>query len=406
MVRSTAIWGSMKVLQVHNRYRVRGGEDTTFDATFGLLQRRSVAVCALVRDSRSIPDSPCARAAAFLTGIYSRSALKATVGLLEKERPDVVHVHNLYPLLSPSVLVACRRARVPVVMRCPNFRLICPTGELFSHGEVCERCLGGREYMCILRNCREDILESVAYAVRCMAARKLHWFTDNVAVFVSPSDFVKRRLADAGLNPDRLVVLPHFVSLPHGAADPVSGDYAAYVGRVTVEKGVEALLQAARQCPELPVRIAGDHSLRADLLAAAPRNVQFVGRLEREEVAQFYRKARFLVVPSLSLETFSLVAAEAMAHGLPVLASRIGGLPEVVDDGVTGLLFEPGNAEELSGLMRCLWRDAALCARLGQAGRQKAMREYAEDVHYARLIGVYEKAMGLRQAEQRTDPVG
>jgi len=392
----------MKVVQVHNRYRVPGGEDRVVDATVGLLRRRGVQVSLLSRDSGGIPDSMRSRMGAFFSSLYSRSAYVEMAGLVAGDRPDVVHVHNVYPLISPSVVLACRRADVPVVMTCHNFRLICPLGELFSRGEVCERCTRGREYMCILRNCRGRPFESIAYAVRGMVARNLGWLRDGVAFFVTPTRFVASRLIADGFPAERFVVIPHAVAIPDAAADPRAGRYAVFVGRVSVEKGAEVLLRAAAACPQVPVRVAGDWSRRPDLQAAAPPNVRFVGRLSPDEMSKLYGDARFVVVPSLSLETFSLVAAEAMAYGLPVVASEIGGLPEVVEDGSTGLLCQPGNVEELSSRMRLLWEDADLCARLGQEGRRKAGREYGEDIHYVRLMGAYERAIGLHKGEQGT----
>jgi glycosyltransferase involved in cell wall biosynthesis len=183
------------------------------------------------------------------------------------------------------------------------------------------------------------------------------------------------------------------VSLPNAEVDPAGGKYIAYAGRFSVEKGIDILLEAARKSPELPVSLAGDGPIMPQLVAKAPENARFVGALHRAELAGFYRKARFLVVPSLCFESGSLVTAEAMSHGLPVIASRIGGLPEMVEDGVTGLLFEPGDAEDLAGKMKLLWEGSRLCRKMGRAGREKAMRQYNGDLFYKRLIAVYEKAI-------------
>jgi glycosyltransferase involved in cell wall biosynthesis len=155
------------------------------------------------------------------------------------------------------------------------------------------------------------------------------------------------------------------------------------------------LLAAAARLPDVPIRLAGNGPILQDLSAAAPANATFVNRLDPAEMGAFYRAARFLVVPSMWFEGCPLVVSEAMSRGLPVIASRIGGLPELVDDGTTGLLFEPGNVAELAARIRLLWDDPDLCQRMGEAARQKAMREYSEEVYYQRLVAVYDKARAI-----------
>ena len=145
------------------------------------------------------------------------------------------------------------------------------------------------------------------------------------------------------------------------------------------------------------MRLAGDYSRMPDTLKEAPPNVTFAGWLNRAQLVGFYRNARFSVAPSVCFETFGLVGAEAMSYGLPVIASKIGGLPEIVEDGVTGLLFEPGNAEELADKMKLLWDNPDLCRQMGQAGREKAMREYNEDVYYERLMAAYQRAIEVNK---------
>ena len=174
------------------------------------------------------------------------------------------------------------------------------------------------------------------------------------------------------------------------------GDYVGYIGRISPEKGVRELLQAAAINPSVPVHIAGDYSAMPELLGEAPNNVRFLGPLERSELPAFYRHARFIVTPSVWFEPFGLVAAEAMAQGIPVISSRIGGLTEVVADEVTGLHFEAGNAEELANKIKFLWANPDLCRQMGQAGRKKALQEYSGDVYYRRLLNAYQTAIAMK----------
>lgn len=385
----------MKVLQVHNQYRFDGGENVMYQSIVRLLRKNGHEVCVFERNSKDLRGLD-GKIQALTEGVYSRSARKSVAVLLKKERPDIVHVHNLYPLISPSVLVACREAQLPVVMTCQNYRSTCPISYHFRKGSVCELCCGGREFWCVLKNCRESLPESIGYALRNAAARKWRLFGDNVTLYVPPTEFVKRRAVEAGLPADRIVVVPNVISAPDsGSYASGDGNYVAYAGRISPEKGIDTLLASAHRTG-LPVRLAGDYSSMPGIVKTAPASAQFIGYLNSTQLNGFYRDARFLVVPSVWFEPFGLVAAEAMSRGLPVIASKMGGLSEIIEDGVTGLLFEPGNVEDLAAKMKLLWESPSMCRQMGMAGRRKAIREYSEDVYYKRLMEVYKKAMQIQ----------
>ncbi len=386
----------MKVLQVHNRYRFRGGEDAVFENTIALLRDHGVTVAALDKTSDDIGGSMLRKMLAVASGVYSPKAARAMTALLERERPDVVHSHNLFPLLSPSVLVACRRAGVPVVMTVHNYRLSCPIGVHFRDGAVCEECRGGHEFRCLANNCRGSLQESGAYALRGWVSNRLGLFRRNVTRFVAISAFLKEFLVTDGLPAESIDVVHNAIAMPATAADAGTGQYAAFCGRLSAEKGIPVLIEAARQHPDIPVRIAGTGEMQAALAKDLPANVSFVGMLDKEGLAAFYRNARCQVVPSVWHETFGLVAAEAMAHGIPVVASRMGGLQGLFEVGVSGLLFTPGDAGDLGAKLRLLWEAPARAHALGQAARRHAEKEFDAPVHVARLMQVYEKALAGR----------
>lgn len=387
----------MRLLHLHNHYRIRGGEDAMFEQICGMLRERGHAVTTYQRHSADIGGADSKLRAA-LAGVYSPVAAREVRRMLQWDRPDVAHVHNLFPLISPSAIQSCHEQGVPVVMRCPNYRLICPTGILLRNGKPCEQCVGGREYRCALLNCRGSRFESFAMAGRSYLVRTLGLVTKYVARYVAPSQCVRQRLVDAGIAAERVDVIPNIAPLAGAAADASRGQYIAYAGRLSSEKGVETLLEAARQLPHVPVHIAGEGELYASLKRSAPGNVVFEGQLNREGIAAFYAKARMCVVPSIWHEAFGLVAAEAMAIGLPVVASRIGALPEIVDDGRTGLLFEPGDSGSLAATLERLWANPRFCRVFGSAGRDKVLREYSRDVYYRRLMRVYERALGTTES--------
>ncbi len=382
----------MKILQVHNRYRIRSGEETVVDYTVSLLRGRGERVLEYFRSSGDLPRNPAGRLAAFVSGVYNPGSVQRMRHLLRKEHPDIVEIHNIFPLISPAVLAECGKNGTPVVMRCHNFRLLCPIGDVFRNGRICEQCAGGKEYWCAINNCRNSRLESAAYALRSALARMTGAFRDNITTFIALTRFAKRKLTETGIPESRMAVLPNSTEIPEIPADPGDGGYIAYLGQVTPKKGVPCLIEAARRTG-IPIRIAGDASGMGNRKMRAPENVVFTGFLDHARVVSLLRNARLTVVPSEWFEMFPMVILEAMAHGLPVVASNIGGLPEIVDDGVTGLLFQPGNAEELAEAMQLLWNDPRRCREMGRMGREKAVREYSGEVHYQKLMAIYRKAI-------------
>ena len=383
----------MRVCLIHNRYGTFSGEEAVVEATKRLLREKGHEVVQFVRSSAEIERMRFGKARAFFSGVYSWSARRRMRHLLNEHRPDVVHVHNLYPLISPSVLGECRRAEVPVVMTVHNYRLVCPNGLHMVCGEVCEKCHGGREYWCVLRNCEGSLPKSLGYALRNWLARKQRAFLDNVTMYAALTEFQRQRLIVEGFPAERIAVIPNMVACDGYAAGGAAGDYVAYVGRISPEKGVTHLLSAARRLTDIAFKAVGGYDRMPHLPGEAPANFKFLGFLKGAGLGEFYCNCRVLVLPSICYETFGLPIVEAALHGKPVICSRIGGLPEIVDDGVTGLLFEPGNAEDLAEKIRYLWDRPDLCRKMGQAGREKALREYSPEKYYERLMAVYEKAL-------------
>jgi glycosyltransferase involved in cell wall biosynthesis len=385
----------MRIILAHNWYRQRGGEDAAVDQMETLLTRRGHAVTVLARDSGSINAGFLGRARVALTGAYSTRSARAMARMIDKYSPDLVHAHNLYPLLTPSVLVECRRRGIPVVMTCHNYRMTCPALYHLSKGTICERCVGGREYWCVLRNCRGSVTESITFAGWSMFARKLNLLKDNVTLFLALTEFFRKRLIAMGIEASRVRVLPNMVEIPPEDLESQLGDYVAFTGRLSPEKGVKTLLEAAARLPHVKVKIAGDGPCYKEYSSSAPPNVTFMGRLASDEINSFYRSARMLVLPSVWFEMCPLVLSEAMGHGLPIIASRVGGIPELVEDGRNGLLFEMGNAAELAERIERLWVADDLCLQYGRVGREKALRDYAERTFYDGLMGAYDCARAL-----------
>jgi glycosyltransferase involved in cell wall biosynthesis len=383
----------MHVCMTHNAYGRFSGEEAVVRFIEQLLLAHGHRVTRFTRSSAEIPGMWLGEPRAFASGIYSWSSKRAMRRLLDRERPDVVHVHNLYPLISPSVLDACREAGVPVVMTVHNYRLTCPNGLHMVRGKVCEECLGGHEMRCVANRCEGTLLKSLGYALRNVVARKAGLFRRNVTMYAALTEFQRRRLIDAGYPAERIAVVPGAVASPGSEENAPLGQYVGFVGRVSPEKNIPALLFAAGKLPAIPFKIAGSVERMPWLRGEAPSNVEWLGHLDCGDLHEFYRQARCIVLPSTCFEGFPTVLAEAMLHGKPVICSRIGGLPEIVEDGVTGLLVEPGDAERLTEKIGFAWDHADRCIQWGGSGRAKAEREYSPSKYYQRLMTVYAAAL-------------
>jgi glycosyltransferase involved in cell wall biosynthesis len=384
----------MRICLIHNEYGKISGEEIVVKQIIGLLRANGHDVTYFHRSSAEIPDMRFGNVRAFFSGIYSFSSKYALRRFLEEQRPDIVHVHNVFPLISPSVLVECRQQKVPVVMTLHNYRLVCPSGLFLLKGHICERCAGGKEYHCIWNNCEANLFKSAGYAIRNWVAHTRRFFLDNVTLFASLTQFQRNRLIEEGFPGDRIEVLPNMVE-DHTPNQVVLGDYVGYSGRISPEKGIPTLLQAALNCPQISFEAAGSYDRMPDLPGRAPQNFRFLGHLNKNRLKSFYKSSRLVVLPTICYEAFPLVVIEAMMHAKPVVCSRIGGLPEIVEDGVTGLLFEPGNAEDLGEKIRYLWERPELAIKMGKAGRDKALREYSLARYYERLMQVYYRALEL-----------
>lgn len=388
----------MKIMVLHNAYRIHGGEDTAVEREIELLRGCGHDVLCYWRSSAEISQLRLGRLRACVAGIISPSS-KATVRQRIREfSPAVARVHNLFPLISPSVLPELRDHGVPVVMTVHNYRLTCPTGLHMSRRTLtaCDKCCGGREYWCALLNCEGDISKSIGYALRNWVARRRSFFLRGVALYVCLTQFQRQRLIDEGFPAHRITVLANMAENRHtGSRSGDNGAYVGYAGRISPEKGIDTLLAAARSLPSIPFQVAGSYEESPHLVRRAPENLQFLGFLDRENIPSFMAASRFMVLCSTWYEGFPMAVVEAMMAAKAVVAPRVGGIPEIVDDGVTGLLFVPGDAEELADRIRCLWDSPKRCRDMGLAARDKALREYSRERYYERLMTICERAIKL-----------
>lgn len=380
---------ALRILLVHNRYQQYGGEDTVVEAEAQLLRDAGHDVDQLLVNNDNIQGLGAKLTAAALTTYnpHSRAALRDR---LRARRPDIVHVHNLFPQLTPSIFDACIDEGVPSVMTLHNYRLGCANALLFRDGHPCEDCLNGTTFNAVRHRCyRSSRIGSAVVASMIAYHRHAGTWQNKVSRFIALTEFSRGKLVAAGLPADKVRIKPNFV--PDPVADMPSlgpGGYALFVGRLSVEKGVDTLLEAWRQIA-MPLRILGDGPLRAALEQAAPSHVTFLGHRERTEVFAEIAGAAFLVVPSIWYEGFPMTVVEAMAMGKPILASAIGGLQEIVTDNVEGLHFRVGDAPDLGRAVRQLRDSPAQLAMMGAAARSRYLQRLSPQSNGRMLADIY-----------------
>ena len=381
----------LRIMTVHNRYRHQGGEDAVVAQEVRLLRERGHDVRLFTRDNRSIPDGGTFRVAA--GAIWSRPAAAALATALSEHGADVVHVHNTFPLLSPSVYYAAARMGIPVVQTLHNFRLICPEATFLRAGEVCTDCLGlpvpwpAIRHACY-RNSRSASTVSTAVIV---THKALGSWRRRVDAFIALTEFARAQFVVGGLPGTRIYVRPNHVADP-GDPEPdgqEGAESALFVGRLSEEKGVRHLVEAWRGL-DRPLLVLGSGPLEEELRSLAPEHVNFAGHVTPAEVQKALKRAAFLVVPSICLEGFPLTVLEAYSAGVPVIAARLGSLAEIVADGETGLLYPAGSATALASCARRLFGSGELRASLGRQARAVYVERYTPTIAYESLLGIYE----------------
>lgn len=382
----------MRVLMLHNLYQQPGGEDVVVEQERVLLESQGHEVQLLTESNERIGGLGAYISTA-CNSIYSRSSGRTISKTIAEFRPDIIHVHNFFPLISPSAYFACERAGVPVVQTLHNFRIICPGATLFRSGHVCEDCLGrqvpwpGVRHKCY----RENFLGSAAVATMISIHRGTGTWANKVSGYIALTRFARHKFISGGLPPAKLFIKPNFL-LEDPGLGARDGNFALFVGRLSPEKGVRTLISAWKSLPDKYfLKIVGSGPLERELrsIAGEHSNMEFLGRLPRESVYALMDHAQFLVVPSEWYESFPVVVAEAFARGLPVIASNIGSLAELIDDGRTGFLFQPGNADELAFSVHRAFEHKDEMDSISQSARMEFQSKYTAQRNYESLMQIY-----------------
>lgn len=381
---------------VHNAYQLRGGEDSVMETELALLRQRGHEVALYVRHNDELQGA--SRLAAAVNTFWSATTWRDAGRQIQAFRPDVMHVHNTLALVSPSIYWRADQLKVPVVQTLHNFRLLCPQAMFLRDGRVCEDCVGKLPWRGVVHGCyRESSAQTAVVAGMLAAHRWAGTWQQRVTRYIALNEFCRQKFIAGGLPADRIVVKPNFVDVDAGPATPQARDGFLFVGRLSAEKGVEVLGQAAALLPDVRLTVVGSGPLQLALDGLA--QVCLRGALPPAEVMGEMSRACALVIPSICNESFPRTLVEAMGSGLPVIASRIGALAELVVEGVTGLLFEPGNAADLAAKIRWAQAHPVQMAQMGQAARSRYERLYTADINYQQLMGIYDEAMTARRSQ-------
>lgn len=386
----------MRILKVHSYYTQPGGEDTVFHAETSLLRSHGHEVIEYLEHNKKIEAMN--RVSVALQTFWSYSSYQKLKEILRKTKPDVVHFHNTFPLISPSAYYACHDLKIPVVQTLDNQRLICPASTFYREGKLCLDCFGKTPpYPSVLHACYHDsYLHTAVVASMLTFHRWLGTWQTKVDTFLCSTRFYRDLFVSAGLPADKITVMPHFVQ-QKSPFDFVkkTGDYALFVGRLDPEKGVKVLLEAWCLL-DFPLKIRGagrlDEKAKDFVRQNGLNNVEFLGRMDEQELSELIGNARFLIMPSEGYyETFGLVIIEAYSRGVPVVASNIGVAPELVSDKQTGLLFEAGNARELADKARWLWDHPVETRVMGENALNIYRECFTQEQCYKTLFEVYQR---------------
>jgi glycosyltransferase involved in cell wall biosynthesis len=384
----------LRILMIHNRYLIQAGEDISTDLKVKLLRESGHHVHLLEDSNTRIADLGRSRTA--LRSVWSREAHSKVTGLLKDGSFDVVHVKNWFPLFSPSVLHAAAEHNVPVVHSLSNFRLFCPEGMLHRRGKVCTDCVGKRlAWPSVWHRCyRNSVAGSMTVATMAATHRAIGTWRNKVFRHVTTSRAARDIYVGAGWAESSIGVIPNFI-YPDPGAGSGDGGYAVFLGRLDAVKGIDTLLAAWQNHGiDYPLRVAGAGPLEGIIAEAAASNdrIDYLGHVNQSEADKLLGEATFVVVPTLGIETFGRVAAEALAKGTPAIVSDHGGLREIIADGVTGLVFAPGDAAALADKVKGLLSDRGRLEVMRRAGREAYLNRYTGRQILDQWVELYREA--------------
>lgn len=386
----------MNILSIHNRYQIRGGEDECHQAEVNLLRNMGHQVDIYIEDNWQIQH--LTNWQKIQKTIWSKQAYQTVKNYLKKQKYDVVHIHNFFPLISPSIYYAIQAKGIPIVQTLHNYRLLCPNALFFRQGRVCEECLGKKiPYPGIINGCyRDSKIASGCVATMLSIHHALQTWKQKVNTYIVLTEFARQKFITGGLPAEKIVVKPNFIE--DSGVGTGSGNYALFVGRLSPEKGIDTLLTAWKNLGDrIPLKIIGDGPLASQVQQAAnqQKSIEWLGRKPIETVHTLMGEAKFLVFPSQWYETFGRVAIEAFSKGTPVIAANIGAIAELVNHGKTGLLFQAGDSLDLTKKVEYFLTNPTQVIQMRHTVRKEFEHKYTATQNYHLLMDIYAQVCNL-----------
>ena len=403
----------MKFLLVHNSYKQPGGEDVVFEQERQLLERAGHAVAVYQRSNWEVDSySGIKRIALLKEMVWAADTRLDFSRLLDEEKPDLVHVHNTFLMVSPAIYRTCREANVPVVQTLHNYRLYCPAATFFRDGHVCEDCVNHGLTRAIAYGCYRNSRTATSSVVLMLSVhRQLGTWVRDINCYIALTDFARNRFLNAGLSAEKVFVKPNFVHPDPGACSVSDGGYALFVGRLSPEKRVNTVLRAWHQLGRLgiPLVIIGGGPERVELQQESINygltDVVFRGQVSRQESLAAIGGARFLVFSSEWYENFPVTIAESFACGVPVICSRMGAMQEIVKHGQTGLHFTAGDSKDLAETVKWAWDHPERMRSMGLEARREFETKYTAERNYPMLMSIYQHALSANRQIGEMSPI-
>ncbi len=407
----------MKALLVNKYFYQKGGSELSFFTIGDLLEKNNHQVSWFAMESPQDIDSPyskyfvphidlnanhgiASKLKVAATVLYSFEAKSRISKLIDDEKPDIAHLHNIHHQLSPSIIDALKTKSVPVVLHLHDYKLACASYAHLSHGQICEACKGGKYYNVYFQKCvKNSAAKSALNTLEMYLHHNLLHVYEKVDAFISPSRFLADKVNGMGFEKE-IIHLPNFLdSSEYQSSYDTQSDYIVYFGRLSHEKGIATLIKAMNGI-DIKLKIVGDGPLRKDMeqLAAQNSKISFTGFLSGAPLHDEIRNSLFVVVPSEWYENYPYSVLESFAFGKPVLGARIGGIPEMVKDNETGLTFESGNVNDLREKITAMLSDMDHLRNMGHQARNFIETNNSPEVYYSRLMEIYEKAMHGQQS--------
>ncbi|MFG6106697.1 glycosyltransferase [Leptothoe sp. EHU-05/26/07-4] len=387
----------MKILMAHNRYQIQGGEDQSFDSESSLLERYGNTIIRYIKHNDSISESSIFKVA--IRTLWSFEDYDKIRALIQVEKPDLVHVQNNFPLISPAVYYAAKNENIPVIQTLRNYRLFCLNAYFFRQGKVCEDCLeqpiplSGIQHKCY----RDSRAGSTVVSSSIALHRLLKTYIRKVDLFIALTEFAKQKYAENGIPEHKIVLKSNFVD-PDPAMGEGAGSFVLFVGRLSPEKGVSILLQAWESLGnQIPLRIIGNGPLETEVKKAVSKSsgIKYLGALPIQEVQNIMGQAKALVFPSLWYEGMPRVIIEAFAKGTPVISSKLGAMTTMVTHQKTGLHFRAGDVEDLIRTINWMLSHDIQWKKMRLFARQQFEMTYNAESSYLRLIEIYQQALSI-----------